>query len=153
MHQILRRLLFSFCVLLSGVRDCARRSVKSRIPTVPQTKATVLCLLNNQTHNHLTFTVYYCPFFICMFVYLFCSLFLFLRICWNTRPNTPRTYNPEFVQHNRRLFSSMCNYFSNKFYFYSVCVFDSAVSGLRLAEMLNFALQQPSRRRRQFCVC
>ena len=89
-----------------------------------------------------------------MFVYLFCSLFLFLRICWNTRPNTPRTYNFLNLYTTAGDFSHLCVItFSNKFDFYSVYVFDSAVSGLRLAEMLNFALQQPSRRRRQFCVC
>ena len=79
-----------------------------------------------------------------MFMSLFCNLFLFLKNCWNTKPNTPYNYNfLDFYTTTTNDFSHLCVItFSNKFDFYSVYMFDLAISETTPSGMLNFALQQ-----------
>ena len=80
-------------------------------------------------------------FLLCMFMSLFCNLFLFLKNCWNTKPNTPYTYTfLGFYTTTTNDFSHLCVItFSNKFNFYSVYMFDSAVSGTVPGKNVNFA--------------
>ena len=115
------------------------RNVKFCIPTILQTKATILCLLYYQTHNHLTLTVYCQPFFFyaCS---LFCT-FLFLKDCWNTKPNTPYHYNfLDFYTTTTNDFSHLCVItFSNKFISILFICLTQRCPVLRTARMLNFA--------------